>query len=110
MDNKQSIGSFWQFPDKDYILKWAGIISTFAGFQVLIQFVAFLTGILIVRNLTKAEFAVYTVAASSLIILSTLSDLGFGNALLALGGKVWNDNLRLGQLLRSALRSEEHTS
>ena len=104
MDNKQSIGPLWQFPDKDYILKWAGIISTFAGFQVLIQFVAFLTGILIVRNLTKADFAVYTVSASSLIILSTLSDLGIGNALLALGGKVWNDNLRMGQLLRSALK------
>jgi O-antigen/teichoic acid export membrane protein len=104
MAKKQYIGHFWQFPDKNYVLRWAGILSTFAGIQVLIQFVAFLSGILVVRNLTKANYAVYTVASSSLIILFTLSDLGIGNALLALGGKVWNDDLRLGQLLRTALK------
>src|SRR5271157_4474947 len=100
MEKKQSIGHLWQFPDKDYILRWAKIISAFTGIQLLIQFVAFLSGILIVRNLTKADYAVYTVAISSHIILIILSDLGIGNALLALGGRVWNDDLRLGQLLR----------
>jgi O-antigen/teichoic acid export membrane protein len=104
MVKKEPIGHLWQFPDKNYILKWAGILSAFAGIQVLVQLVSFLSGILIVSNLTKADYAVYTVATSSFIILFTLSDLGIGNALLALGGKVWNDNLRLGQLLRSALK------
>ena len=101
---EQNKGGFWQFPDKDYILRWARILSTYAGIQVVVQLVSFLSGILVVRNLTKADYAVYTVAGSSLVILLALSDLGIGNALLALGGKVWNDNLRLGQLFRTALQ------
>ncbi|MGD0579311.1 MAG: hypothetical protein ABSC08_10325 [Bryobacteraceae bacterium] len=104
MPKKQDIGDLWQFPDKNYILRWAKILSAFAGIQALVQIVAFLSGILVVRNLTKADYAVYTVAASSLVILISLSDLGIGNALLALGGKVWDDKLRIGQLIRTAFR------
>jgi len=97
-------GGLWHFPDKDYVLRWARILSAYAGIQVVVQLVGFLSGILVVRSLSKADYAVYTVALSSLVILFTLSDLGIGNALLALGGKVWNDNLRLGQLIRTALQ------
>lgn len=104
MQEKHNIVGIWQLPDKNYILKWAKILSTYAGIQIVVQFVAFLSSILVVRSLTKADYAVYTVALSSLVILITLSDLGIGNALLALGGKVWNDNLRLAQLLRTALK------
>ncbi|MGO9241884.1 MAG: lipopolysaccharide biosynthesis protein [Bryobacteraceae bacterium] len=85
-------------------MRWARILSTYAGIQVVVQLVGFLSGILVVRSLAKADYAVYTVALSSLVILFTLSDLGIGNALLALGGKVWNDNLRLGQLIRTAFQ------
>ncbi len=104
MQQQNDIGGLWHFPDKDYVLRWARILSTYAGIQVVVQLVGFMSGILVVRSLAKADYAVYTVALSSLVILFTLSDLGIGNALLALGGKVWNDNLRLGQLIRTAFQ------
>ena len=104
MQQQNDTGGLWHFPDKDYVLRWARILFAYAGIQVVVQLVGFLSGILVVRSLSRADYAVYTVALSSLVILFTLSDLGIGNALLALGGKVWNDNLRLGQLIRTAFQ------
>jgi O-antigen/teichoic acid export membrane protein len=57
----------------------------------------------LIRMLTKQEYSYYTIANSMLGLLSTLSDIGIGVALLAIGGRVWRSRNELGTLLRTGM-------
>jgi O-antigen/teichoic acid export membrane protein len=94
----------WPFTNREHLLRWSRIFSTFIGVQIVVQAIGVLAGLLIVRNLSKEEYAIYTIAGSALGLLSVLSDLGVNGALLALGGPAWRDGSRLGQLLNTALQ------
>ena len=94
----------WPFGDAEHLLRWTRVLSLFAGTQVAVQFMGFVGGLIVVRSLTKEEYAIYTIAGSALGLLTVLSDLGVSNALLTLGGRVWQDDDRLAQLVRSGLK------
>lgn len=78
-------------------------IAGFFGAQILVQLLALLAGLLVVRTMPKTEYAFYTLANAVQGALSMLTDLGAGNAVMALGGRVWQDRQELGQLLQTAL-------
>lgn len=84
--------------------KWGMIAGEFTLVQGFVQVTQALTGIILVRWLTKNDFAYYTIANTWLLALVTLSDSGVGSAATALGGVVWQDRFRLGQVIASALR------
>jgi O-antigen/teichoic acid export membrane protein len=62
------------------------------------------SGILLVRALPKTEYAYFTLANSMLATMSILGDSGIGIALSSIGGRVWQDRRRFGQLISTALR------
>ncbi len=62
------------------------------------------SGFLIVRVLSKSEYAAYTIAASFQTLLNSLTDCGVGTGLNALGGRVWQDAARLNGLVAASLR------
>lgn len=71
--------------------------------QVIIQVVGFLCGILIIRNLSTGEYALYTISNTMLGTLSILADGGISVGIMALGGKVWNSPTELGTLLSTGV-------
>jgi O-antigen/teichoic acid export membrane protein len=84
--------------------KWGLTAGEFMLVQCFVQLAQALTGIILVRCLAKNDYAFYTIANTWLLALVTLSDSGVGSAATALGGVVWQDRFRLGQVVASALR------
>jgi O-antigen/teichoic acid export membrane protein len=79
------------------------VFAKFAGVQALVQILGAVSGIFVVRSLTKQDYALFVVANMILGTMVILSDLGVGSALSALAGKWWTDRVRFGQVIRSAL-------
>ena len=64
------------------------------------QCLGFGAGILVIRNLPKREYALYTLGTATLSMIMILADSGIGSAMTAVGGRVWRDRYRLSQLRR----------
>ena len=72
--------------------------------QVGIQILNLLTGFAIVRNLSKDDYAIYTIINTLGPVLLMLSDSGVGNSIMALGRQFWQDNDKMGSLVNTGLR------
>lgn len=83
--------------------RWFGILARFTSAQMVIQVLGFLSGILIVRHLSKPDYAWFTIANSLAATMNMLADVGVSGALSAVGGEVWQDDARFGSLIRTAL-------
>ena len=66
--------------------------------QVGVQILNLLTGFAIVRNLSKDEYAIYTIINTLGPVLLILSDNGIGNSIMALGRQFWQDADKWGSL------------
>lgn len=84
-------------------LRWFRLLAGFASAQVVIQVLGFLSGILVVRYLSKPEYAWFTITNTFVAAMAMLADVGVSGALSAVGGEVWQDNARFGSLIRTGL-------
>jgi len=85
-------------------LKTYGALVTIVGSaQVLIQILAFVSGILIIRTLPTSEYALYTLANTMLGTMTVLADGGIAMGVMSQGGKVWHDKQKLGSVLATGL-------
>ena len=82
----------------------AKTLASFTTIQTAVQAIMAVSGFLIVRVLSKSEYAAYTIAASFQTLLNSLTDCGVGTGLNALGGRVWQDAARLNGLVAASLR------
>ena len=82
----------------------AKTLARFTTLQTAVQAILAVSGFLIVRVLSKSEYAAYTIAASLQTLLNALTDCGIGWGLNAVGGPIWNDSARLRGLIQVALR------
>ena len=82
----------------------AKTLARFTTLQTAVQAILAVSGFLIVRVLSKSEYAAYTIAASLLTLLNALTDCGIGWGLNAVGGPIHNDSARLQGLITIALR------
>jgi hypothetical protein len=82
----------------------ARTLSQFVTVQVAVQLMGAASGILLVRALSQSEYAYFTIANSMQATMSILADSGVGIGLSAIGGKVWQDRHRFGELINTALR------
>jgi hypothetical protein len=78
--------------------------SAYVVVQLLVQGTNAVAGLAIVRSLSVAEYALYTLAGTAIGMVAQLTDLGTGTALIALGGRVTGDRQALGTLLNTAHR------
>jgi O-antigen/teichoic acid export membrane protein len=85
------------------LFSWSRVLARFFSIQLLVQAATALSGIIIVRTLTKQNYAFYAIATSFMFSATALTDCGISAALSALGGKVWEDAEALGSLINSAL-------
>jgi O-antigen/teichoic acid export membrane protein len=84
-------------------LRRARIIGNFAAVQAAVQMIGFLTGILLVRWLSQQEYAYFTIANTMQGTINLLADIGISVGLVSIGGRVWQDRHRFGQLINTAL-------
>jgi len=83
-------------------LQRARIVGNFATVQVLVQLVGFASGILLVRWLDQHEYAYFTIANTMQGTINILADMGVSIGLISIGGRVWQDRHRFGQLIATA--------
>ena len=82
---------------------WFKLLSKFVSIQLIVQAINLFVGILIIWKLSKQEYAYFTIANTLQSTISLLADMGIGTSLAALGGKIWQDKYRFGQLINTAI-------
>ncbi|HEY2139209.1 MAG TPA: hypothetical protein VGH00_03955, partial [Chthoniobacterales bacterium] len=83
-------------------LQRARVVGHFAIVQAIVQVIGFLSGILLIRHLDQREYAYFTIANTMQGTLNTLADIGISVGLVSIGGRVWQDRNRFGQLVTTA--------
>src|SRR5947208_3951953 len=78
-------------------------IGNYALVQATVQLIAFSSGILLVRWLPQHEYAFYTIANAMQAALMLLADIGISVGLVSIGGRVWQDRYRFGELINTGL-------
>lgn len=84
-------------------LQRARIVGNFAFVQAVVQVVGFLSGILLIRYLDQREYAYFTIANTMQGTLNVLADIGISIGVVSIGGRVWQNPNRFGQLVNTAL-------
>lgn len=92
-----------QHPKYETIVSWGRLISITGSAQIIVQAVGFASGILIIRLLPVQEYAFYTLANTMLGTMTVLADGGITTGVMAQGGKVWQDQKKLGIILATGL-------
>jgi len=87
----------------DKFLYWFKLLSKFVSVQLIVQFIGAVSGFILIRTLSKEDFAYFTIANSMQAVMNILADSGVGVGLSAIGGKVWQDRYRFGQLINTAM-------
>src|SRR5438128_1107189 len=78
-------------------------IGNYALVQAAVQIIAFLSGILLVRWLPQREYAFFTIANAMQASLMLLADIGVSVGLISIGGCIWQDRHRFGELISTGL-------
>ena len=78
-------------------------IGNYALVQAAVQLLAFTSGILLVRWLPQREYAYFTIANAMQATLMLLADIGISTGLISIGGRVWQDRHRFGELINTGL-------
>jgi len=81
----------------------ARIIGNLAIVQAVVQVLSFLSGILIIRSLTQQEYAYFTIANTMQGTLNLLADIGISAGVISIGGRVWQERHRFGELINTGL-------
>ena len=90
-------------PKHARIIQWGKLISITGSAQILVQTLALVSGILIIRLLPTKEYAFYTLVNTMLGTMGVLADSGVGDGVLSQGGKVWQDSTKLGSVIATGL-------
>ncbi len=78
-------------------------VGRFATVQMVVQLIGFVTGILLVRQMDQREYGLFTVANTMQGTMNVLADAGISIGLMSIGGRVWQDSHRFGELVRTGL-------
>lgn len=81
----------------------ARVVGNFALVQAIVQIIGFMSGILIVRTLEQREYAYFTIANTMQGTINLLADIGISVGLVSIGGRIWQDRHRFGELINTAL-------
>src|SRR2546422_9162691 len=81
----------------------ARVVGKFAMVQAFVQIIGFGSGILLVRTLEQREYAYFTIANTMQGTINLLADVGISVGLISIGGRVWQDRRRFGELINTAL-------
>ncbi|MGE5944864.1 MAG: lipopolysaccharide biosynthesis protein [Flavobacteriales bacterium] len=75
---------------------WVKLISYTSAAQITVQALGLVSGILIIRILSPAEYALYTLANTMVATMTLLADGGISAGVMAQGAKHWDNPNKLG--------------
>jgi O-antigen/teichoic acid export membrane protein len=84
-------------------MRWLRLSSVVGVSQVAVQGISALTGLMLVRALSKADYALITIAGSMLATISLLADGGIGSAITAMSGRAVPDRAAVSSAIRACL-------
>ena len=82
--------------------KWALRVTEFGFFQGFVQILTAVSGLLILRTLSKQDYALFAVTNGMQTACDLLANVGISMGLASIGGRVYQDPHRFGQLLNTA--------
>ncbi|TVT41510.1 polysaccharide biosynthesis protein [Hymenobacter setariae] len=85
------------------IIGWTKLAGAVGIFQLMIQAISFACGIFVIRLLPTQEYALYTLANTTLGAMTILADGGIAAGVMAQGGQVWQDREQFGKVLATGL-------
>jgi O-antigen/teichoic acid export membrane protein len=85
------------------LMEWCRLLASYSFVQAVAQGVGFLAGIMVVRTLPKQDYACFVIVNTIGPVMNMLSDNGVTNSLSAIGGKFWQNDTKLGSLIRTAM-------
>ncbi|MGD1900504.1 MAG: hypothetical protein ACFB16_26640 [Phormidesmis sp.] len=85
-------------------MSWVKLLGKFISIQLLVQCTGFASGILLIRSLSKQEYAFFILANALQGSMNVLANSGITSALSAIGGNVWQDRNRFGELINTAMK------
>ncbi len=85
------------------LIEWCRLFAGYSVVQAIGQGLGFLAGIMVVRTLPKEDYAFFMIVNTVGTVMNMLSDTGVTNSLSAIGGKFWQDDTRMGSLVRTAM-------
>jgi len=85
------------------LIEWFRLFAAYSFVQAMAQGLGFLAGIMVLRNLPKESYACFLIVNTIGPTMNLLSDSGITNSLAAIGGKFWQDDLRMGSLVKTAM-------
>jgi len=88
---------------RDYILHWVKMVWITGLAQMAVQVLGFASGLLVIHLLSVQEYAYYTLANGMLATMTLLADGGISTGVIAQGGRIWQDRIRLGVVVTSGL-------
>ena len=91
-------------PSAARALQFARVVGRFASVQMAVQVVGFASGILLVRRMDQSEYGLFTIANTMQGTLNVLADIGISIGMVSIGGRVWQDGHRFGELVSTGLR------
>jgi O-antigen/teichoic acid export membrane protein len=91
-------------PSARRALNFAQLVGRFASVQMAVQLVGFASGILLVRTMNEREYGLFTIANTMQGTLNVLADIGISIGMVSIGGRVWQDDRRFGELVSTGLR------
>ena len=85
------------------LIEWVRLLAGYSLVQAVAQLFGFLAGIIVVRTLPKEDYAWFLIVNTIGPVINLLSDNGITNSLSAIGGKFWEDDVRMGSLVKTAM-------
>ena len=82
----------------------ARIIGNLAVVQAVVQILSFVSGILIIRSVSQREYAYFTIANTMQGTLNLLADIGISAGVMSIGGRVWQERHRFGELINTGMQ------
>jgi O-antigen/teichoic acid export membrane protein len=79
-------------------------LGRFVTIQAVAQAITVIGGLFLVRTLNSRQYALFTIASSMQATMNLLADTGLSMGLSAIGGRVWQDRHRFGQLVNTTLQ------
>lgn len=84
-------------------LRWLRLSSIVGASQLVVQGINAVTGVILVRTLSKMDYALLTIAGSLLATLSLLADGGIASAITAMCGRVNPNRTAMSSVIRACL-------
>lgn len=85
-------------------LRWGKRLGGYSAAQLFVQGVSAIVGFILVRQMTKPEYAWFSIANSMAATFALLTDSGIGVGIQSIGGGVWHDRDKLANVMAAGLR------